>query len=70
MKKRVIDAPIAFAFECDFGLCRWAQPSRQELITRPDGGPKPRPSPESKPVQVRLIKERVYRQLINRRGGA
>ena len=47
----------AWAWQCDFGLCRWAEPDEKRLRS---GN---RPSPEAKAVAVRLIKESEYRRL-------
>ena len=50
-------AVSAYAWECDFGLCRWAQPDAQRLAT--DG----KPSPEAKIVPVRIVKLSDWRKI-------
>jgi hypothetical protein len=40
---------LAWAWLCDFGLCRWAEPDRERLIE------KGQPSPEARPVRVELV---------------
>ncbi len=39
----------AWAWICDFGLCRWAEPTRAMLVKTK------KPSPEAKPIRVRLV---------------
>ncbi len=38
-----------WAWLCDFGLCQWAEPSRDALTSRS------KPSPEAIPIRVELI---------------
>lgn len=48
----------AWGWLCNFGLCQWAEPTKQRLI---DGR---KPSPEAKLTLVRLIPESDYRDLL------
>lgn len=50
-----------YAWLCDFGLCHWADPTKEQL------GSKDKPSPEAKPVAVRIIRESDYRKLVAKR---
>jgi hypothetical protein len=56
--KKKIPGILAWAWECDFGLCAWAEPSAARLKK---GG---RPSPEAQPVRVRIIKESEFQALL------
>ena len=38
----------AYAWLCDFGLCKWAEPTRDRLLAQS------KPSPEAKVVRVYL----------------
>ena len=58
MSKSKLPGVRAWVWECDFGLCYWAQPDREQL----ERGRKP--SPEAKPVLVRLVKETELRRLL------
>lgn len=49
-----------WAWQFDFGLGHWATPTKSKLTERG------LPSPEAKPVMVRLIKEGDYRKLVAR----
>lgn len=48
----------AWAWECDFGLCRWAEPEKSDLSVIDE------PSPEARRVLCRLVKESDLRRLI------
>lgn len=48
-----------WAWECDFGLCNWVESSREILLFNG------KPSPEAKPVYVRIIKEKDFRAIIS-----
>ena len=56
-KEMLAGTVTAWAWKCDFGLCRWAEPDRERL--RRNG----KPSPEAKSVAVRMIEEKEYRRL-------
>jgi len=56
MKAEIVSG-FGYAWLCDFGLCYWAEPSVEALKSRS------KPSPEAKPVRVRLIQERDFRKL-------
>ena len=45
MKKNPV---TSWAWFCDFGLCKWAEPTRERLVA---GG---KPSPEARPVLVTM----------------
>lgn len=62
MKRKRIEAGKAFAFECSFGLCHWAEPTRIQLTAG-----RALPSPEAKVVAVRIIRETDYRALLNKK---
>jgi hypothetical protein len=60
MKKKLIkiDTGRGYAWECDFGLCHWAEPTVAQLKRSP------KPSPEAKPVATRIIRESDYRKML------
>ena len=57
-----IKSESAYAWECKFGLCQWAEPSIREL----KGDPKP--SPEAKAVRVRIVKVADFKRLMKAAG--
>jgi len=57
---KTIKSEPAYAWECAFGLCRWAKPTLFDLI----GDNKEPPSPEAKAVRVRIIKQSDYKLLL------
>lgn len=65
-KKRIrLPGVRAWTWQMDDGLCYWAQPRRDTLLA--EG----KPSPEAKPVLVRLVPEVELRRLLSqgKRGG-
>ncbi len=46
-----------WAWLCDFGLCEWAEPTKEQLMRQS------KPSPEAKPVYVALVPVSQYREL-------
>ena len=56
-KRKRLPGVRAWAWECDFGLCAWADPDKASLMHYD------KPSPEAKPVLVRLVRERELRRL-------
>ena len=57
-----IDAPLAVAWLCDFGLCAWAEPTRHQMLLFAPPGHKP--SPEAKLVGVRIVRTKDYLALV------
>lgn len=53
-----------WAWQLEEGLCHWVEPTKERL-TRKD-----KPSPEAKPVFVRIVKEADYRRLLKQAKGA
>ncbi|MCM3901041.1 MAG: hypothetical protein ND866_04985 [Pyrinomonadaceae bacterium] len=51
-----------WAWECDFGLCHWAEATRDHLVGSPD-----KPSPEAKPVAVVLVKRSDWLSLVGKK---
>ena len=47
----------AYAWQCDFGLCRWAEPNKRQLTDRN------KPSPEAVPIRVRIITLKDFQKL-------
>jgi len=54
-----IKSEPAYAWECDFGLCRWAEPTPKQLMKNSG-----KPSNEAKAVRVRIIKQSDYKLLL------
>ena len=57
------EAPTAWAWEFEavekkWWLCRWAEPDKYSL------GSRPKPSTEARAVRVRIIRESDYRKLL------
>ena len=57
-----IKSEPAYAWECNFGLCKWTEPTKDIL----EGGPKP--SPEAKAVRVRIVKLTDFKRLMKAAG--
>ena len=57
-----IKSESAWAWECDFGLCRWTAPSRERLLRGHV------PSPEAKAVPVRIVKLADFKRLMEATG--
>ena len=55
MKKNAVGK--GWAWQCDFGLCHWAAPTREKLLR--DG----KPTPEAKAISVRIVPTKQYRKL-------
>ena len=53
-----VSAP-AYAWECSFGLCHWAEPDMTMFVTLDK-----KPTTEAKVVKVRIVKESDYRRLV------
>lgn len=51
----------AYAWMCDFGLCRWAEPTKEALTPRRHHD---KPSPEAKAVRVRIVELADYKRLL------
>ena len=60
MSKKKLPGELAWAWECDLGLCKWAE---ADAIMLQDHG---RPSPEAQPVQVRIIKESEFQAILRK----
>jgi len=57
MTKAITTTAPAWAWVMEGRLCFWAMPTKEDLIG--DGSP----SPEARPVRVRLVPEVEYRRL-------
>lgn len=57
-----IKSERAYAWECDFGLCQWAEPTKEVLEMSI------KPSPEAKAVRVRIVKLTDFKRLMKAAG--
>lgn len=48
----------AWVWLCDFGMCKWAEPTRKQLVARS------KPSPEAKPIKVEFVPTGRYRKVV------
>jgi len=61
-RKTIVPNGRGYAWLCDFGLCEWVEPTKDMLLGRRPH----KPSPEAKPVAVRIIREKDYQSLMAR----
>ena len=53
-----IKSESAYAWECRFGLCKWAKPTKDGLEIDP------KPSPEARAVRVTIVKTTDFKKLM------